>query len=779
MTVSALLFAGLAVVSAEPSPYSGLEQGTKLSPPRIEAGVEVDGHLDEAPWSQAARLTGFSQYAPTDGRPARNRTDVLVWYSPTAIHFGIRAWAEPGSVRATLAQRDHIDSDDNVQIFLSTFDDGRQAWVFGVNPLGVQSDGALVEGMQAPSGGGFQGLATARAPTDLAPDFIFDSKGRLTPEGYEVEVRIPFKTLRYQPAERQSWGLHVLRIVQSTGHEDSWVPARRAASSFLAQAGTLEDLEGLRSGLVLDVNPVVTSRLEGAPSPAGWGYDASRPEPGVNLRWGVTPNLTLNGTVNPDFSQVEADTGQFVFDPRRAVFFPEKRPFFLENIEQFSTPNQLVYTRRITSPLVAAKLTGKVSGTTLAALVAVDDPVAPAAAGEHPLFGIVRAQRDLGEASKAAFVYTDRTAGDDYNRVVAADARLTFGELLTLQLQGAVSWTRTEARSTAAPLWEASLDRNGRRFGFRYLITGIDEEFRTESGFIPRPGIVHMNADHRVTFFGAPGSWLESWSADVVLDGTWRYEDFTGGGGIQDRKLHLNNNLTLRGGWRAGASLLLESYGYDADLYADYALQGPGGAVLPFTGTPRLPNLDWVLSVSTPRFSTFSGSVFAIWGRDENFFEWSSADILYLTLSGEWRPSERLRVDGQYRLQRFARRSDGSVVGRRHIPRLKVEYQVSRSVFVRLVGEYDARFVDDLRDDSRTELPLLIREPESGLYEPALAVERNGFRWDALFSWQPTPGTVFFAGYGSSLEAPEGPRLRGLSRVSDGFFVKLSYLFRF
>jgi hypothetical protein len=773
----------LAVLAATPSPplsFSGLESRTRVPLPRLEDDVTVDGHLDESVWSRAVRLGGFSQYAPVDGRPAQNETEVLVWYSPTAIHFGIRARAEPGSVRATLAQRDHIDGDDNVQIFLSTYNDGRQAWVFGVNPLGVQADGALVEGTRR-GGGGFEGLETGREATDLAPDFVFDSKGRLTEDGYEVELRIPFKTLRYQPAPRQDWGLHVVRKVQASGHEESWVPARRAATSFLAQAGTLEGLEGLRAGLVLDVNPIVTARVDGAPASEGWSYDAATPELGGNVRWGVTPNLTLNGTVNPDFSQVESDAGQFQYDPRSAVFFEEKRPFFLDNIEQFATPNQLIYTRRVVAPVAAAKLTGKVSGTTLATLLAVDDRTTSHTGDAHPFFGILRVQRDLGSESKAAFVYTDRIDGDDYNRVAAADTRLAFGGVYTLRLQGALSWTQRAGRSVRAPLWEGRFERNGRRFGFRYLITGIDEEFVTESGFIARPGIVRANVDHRLTFFGAQGGLVESWSSDVVLEGVWRYRDFVDGRGAQDEKLHFNNNVTLRGGWKAGASLLVETFGYDEDLYADYALVSPdpnGPELLPFTGTPTLDNLDYVVSLETPRLSTFSGYVSWLWGKDENFFEWSPADIVYLTLKGEWRPSERIRVDAQYQLQQFKRRSDGSLVGRRRIPRVKLEYQVSRSVFLRLVGEYDAAFRDALRDDSRSELPIVIRDPDTGDYEPTLVQERNRFRWDALFSWQPTPGTVFFAGYGSTLSEPNGLRFHELSRTSDGFFIKFSYLFR-
>ncbi|MGH9886534.1 MAG: carbohydrate binding family 9 domain-containing protein, partial [bacterium] len=291
--------------------YSGREGQLKVALPRIEASIDIDGHLDEAPWGAAARLTGFSQYAPVDGRAATRETEVLVWYSPSAIHFGIRAQAPPADVRATLANRDKIDADDHVQIFLSPFNDGRQALMFAVNPLGVQADGALVEGTTT-TGGSFEGLSTSRETADLSPDFVFDSKGRLTDTGYEVEIRIPFKSLRYPQAETQDWGIHVVRRVQSLGHEDTWTPARRAAASFLAQGGTLVGLTGLHPGLVLDLNPIVTAHADGAPrASGGWAYDSGRPEVGGNVRWGMTSNLTLTGTVNPDFSQVESDAGQF------------------------------------------------------------------------------------------------------------------------------------------------------------------------------------------------------------------------------------------------------------------------------------------------------------------------------------------------------------------------------------------------------------------------------------------------------------------------------------
>ena len=759
--------------------YSGLEKQTRVAIPRIEANIVVDGVLDEPVWQQAARLTGFSQYSPVDGRPAENETEVLVWYAPTAICFGIRAHAPAGTVRATLADRDRIDGDDNVEIYLGTFNDSRQALMFAVNPLGVQADGALMEGVNRSTQHG--GLSTSRETPDLNPDFVFQSKGRLTESGYEVEVRIPFKTLRYQPVRSQDWGLHIIRRVLATGHEESWVAAQRAGTSFLAQSGTLAGLTDLRRGLVLELNPVVTSKVDGTPSERGWRYDTGSPEFGANVRWGLTSNLTMNGTVNPDFSQVEADAGQFVFDPRQALYFPEKRPFFLEGLEQFATPNQLIYTRRIVEPVVAAKLTGKVSGTTIALLSAVDDQATSLSGTDYPLANAVRVQRDLGAESKVALVYTDRLDRDYSNHVVGADSQIAFGGLYNLQLQAAASRTRGSGATMNGPLWQASLSRNGRTFGFKYLLSAISDEFRDATGFIARAGIAVGRLQHRVTWYGKPKAFLESWSGDCLLDATWQYTEFVQGHSSQDRRLHLGNAFAIRGGWRAGARVMVETFGYDPSYYANYALLGTGPdgpEILPFVGTPRFSNLDWELSLDTPRFSTFSGSVYYLWGRDENFFEWSRANIVFFQLSGEWRPTGRIRVTPAYQLQQYDRRTDGTTVGVRKIPRLKVEYQVTRSIFLRLVTEYDSERQDDLRDDGRTELPIVIRDPVTGEYTRAFGFQDNRLRTDFLFSYQPTPGTVVFAGYGSILAELEPLRSRGLRRTSDGFFVKVSYLFR-
>ncbi|MEO8226406.1 MAG: carbohydrate binding family 9 domain-containing protein, partial [Gemmatimonadota bacterium] len=294
-----LLHLLLLVQAGTPGPtlvYSGRAGQTEIRAPRIDAEITVDGRLDEPVWAQAAVLTGFSQYAPNDGVPALDSTEVLVWYSGSAIHFGVRAFEAHGAVHATLSDRDRIFSDDNIQILLGTFHDGRQALMFAVNPLGVQADGAVVEGRNTSTGGFLSSAVVGREQADLSPDYVFQSRGQITDYGYEVEIRIPFKSLRYQSAAEQTWGLNIVRQVQHAGHEDSWIPAKRAQTSFIGQSGSIVGLTDLHRGLVMDVNPELTGKVSGAPGTTGYSYDVGNPQLGGNARWGITNNLSLNAT---------------------------------------------------------------------------------------------------------------------------------------------------------------------------------------------------------------------------------------------------------------------------------------------------------------------------------------------------------------------------------------------------------------------------------------------------------------------------------------------------
>ena len=486
----------------------------EVRPPRIEASVAVNGRLDEPVWREAALLTGFSQYRPVDGRPAEDSTEIRVWYAPDAIWFGIRAFEAHGDqIRATLADRDAIDADDQVQILLDTFNDRRRALMFAVNPLGVQQDGVRSEGQEASAGGVGAGFRFDGV-VDRNPDFAFQSAGHVLPDGYEVEIRIPFKSLRYQGGEPQAWGLQVVRITQHSRYEDTWTPVLRANASCLVQAGRLTDLTGLRRGLVLDVTPEFTTRLDGAPAAAGYEYDAT-PDLGGTARWGITQNLTLGATANPDFSQVEADVGQVTLNERFELFYPEKRPFFLEGLEQFDTPGRLIYTRRIADPIGGAKVTGKVGATGIGYLLAADD-ASRSATGDTPLYNLLRVRRDLGTSSNVGFAYTDRIDGSAYNRVAGADVRLVWRKIWFSDAQIAGSWTNDGGGVRRGLAWSTTLyDRTGRSYGNHLEIAGVHPDFRADAGFVNRTDVV----DARIVLGAVASRPVESDRAAAVLKG--------------------------------------------------------------------------------------------------------------------------------------------------------------------------------------------------------------------------------------------------------------------
>ena len=757
-----------------PPIHDGRSGALAVTPQRIDAKPVIDGVLDEPVWAEADRLVGFSQYSPSDGVPASDSTQILVWYSPTAMYFGIRAFEAHGPAHATLADRDRIFADDYVELMLGTFNDGRQAMMFAVNPLGVQADGMLVERGNG-SGGG------EREPVDLSPDFVFNSKGHVTDWGYEVEIEIPLKSLRYQSASEQTWGLHVLRTVQHSGFEDTWVPAKRASASFLAQSGQLQGLTGFHRGLVMDITPEVTGRADGSEQHDGsWGYDGDGPNFGGTVRWGVTNSLSLNATANPDFSQIESDASQIVFDPRAANFVPEKRPFFLDGLEQFSTPNQLIYTRRVVQPWGALKFTGTSGGTNIGMLAAVDKQVG-SVTGSNPSTLALRLQQNVGTLSRVGIAATDREDGDDYNRVGAIDTRLGFGQIYNLTLQGGGSVTRTAGQTVTGPVWQGRFVRNGRTFGMNYILNGLSENFQAQTGFISRPGIAHLGLDHRLSAYGRQGGLLERLDTDILLDGIWNYHDFVSGNNSLERKLHIETEAGLRGGWGVGAGVFIETFEYDPQLLQGAHIERhlAGGVVdtVPFDPVPAIDNLDWFVRFNTPELKYLSANAFVLWGSDDDFFQWQPTDFFFVEAHTQVRPTDQLRLSLDYQQVQYRRPLDGSLVGRFRIPRAKLEYQVARPVFVRLVGEYVASEVDSLRDDRHGGAAILLPDADGNLAKQAPYVN-NSFRVDALLSIQPNPGTVFFLGYGRLMDDPQSFRFDNLSRQSDGFFLKISYLFR-
>jgi uncharacterized protein DUF5916 len=764
--------------SADPQAvYDGRLRQIETHLPRLDAAtVTVDGVLDEPVWRQASLLKGFTQYRPVDSRPAADSTEVLVFYAPDAIYFGIRAYEAHGDVvRATLADRDNIDADDKVEILLDTFNDRRRALLFAVNPLGAQQDGVRSEGLAGAAGGQNAGFRFDGV-VDLNPDYVYESRGRVTPSGYEVEVRIPFKSLRYQSGETQDWGIQFIRTTQHTGYEDTWTPVVRASASFLIQSGTLKSLTGLRRGLVMDVTPEFTARVDGAAvSSTDYQYQSVDPEVGLNVRWGITQNLSAAGTVNPDFSQVEADVGQVTVNQRFALFYPEKRPFFLEGLEQFDTPNALIYTRQIENPMGGAKLIGKVRGTGVAYIGALDQNLPSAGVPQDKRFvNLLRLRRDLGASSTVGLAYTDRIReGDAWNRVFGVDARVIWKKIWYSDAQIAGSWTKDGYGFGVRKglLWNTTLyDRTGYSYGNHGELVGISPDFEAQSGFVNRVNVVQGRFANRFTWYGKPGALFENTTTFILISPTWRYHDFFDLGSTLEGSLTQTWLLTLRGGWGVTGVWDVSHQRFDQQDYANYQIDS-AGTLVPFATPHGLYNL-WSGNVgfNTPsRALTLSGNVGG--GMGVIFAEAAESRGLNASLAVTWKPTPSIRVDGRWIHQRLQRAFDGSWFSTANIPRLKIEYQPRRDIFFRYVGQYTAQEIDALRDP-RYGYPLVIGG------SPAAASTQTEFRNDLLFSYRPIPGTLLYLGYGASLTEPEPFNFGRMTRTADGFFLKASYLFR-
>src|SRR5205823_2864534 len=348
------------------------EKSQPVKLPRFEKAPLIDGKLDDEVWTHAVVLKDFYQTQPGDNIAPTKPTEVLLGYDAKFLYVALHCYDEPDKIRATIPKRDNIWNDDYVGILFDTFNDGRKAYEFDFSPLGVQADGIWTDG---------QG-------EDFNPDFVFESKGILTSDGWTVEAAIPFKSLRYVAGKDKLWGAHFWRRIKRFNNElDMWMPISRDVSSWLAQEGHLAGLEGISTERTLELIPSLTLSETGKrkatltpdqvnagmKDPGRFVNESVKFDPGLTGKFSITPNVTLDFAINPDFAQVESDQLVVTANQRFPIFFSEKRPFFLEGIDIFNTQIAAVHTRTIIDPDYAVKLTGKVDRNTFGLLLASDN----------------------------------------------------------------------------------------------------------------------------------------------------------------------------------------------------------------------------------------------------------------------------------------------------------------------------------------------------------------------------------------------------------------------
>jgi hypothetical protein len=510
---------------------------------RANSRVLVDGQLDEPVWSAAARIALPFEWEPGDNVTAPVETVCLVAFDEDRLYVAFRAAdPHPREIRAHFADRDTSFSDDTVGFFLDPFADGRRAYQFRVNALGVQMDAVNddVEGSE-----------------DWAWDAIWESAGRITGDGYTVELAIPFRQLRFPAGGAvRSWGFMAMRdYPRSLRHRLRSLHTDRDRTCLVCQFQRLDGLAGLRTGRNLDVTPTITGRLQEAREGlvAGPFVTADEElEPGASARWGVTPNVFVSGTVNPDFSQVETDAAQLSANERFALFFPEKRPFFLEGADFFGTWFDLVFTRTVADPEAGLKVTGKSGRHAVGAFLArdrINNLLFPGSQGSNlttldddVTSAAARYRHDLGATSSLGALYAGRR-GDGYeNQVGAFDGVYRFRETDSLRFQLAGSRTRypdETARAFLQPLGElaghagvlryAHQDRN---WFWQGTYQQLHPEFRADSGFMTRVGVRTSSLGVERHFWGKEGGWFTNlWlfaGADTTREWDGEFEEWGG-----------------------------------------------------------------------------------------------------------------------------------------------------------------------------------------------------------------------------------------------------------
>src|SRR5438874_10066399 len=433
----------------------------KLKPvviPRLAKPPVIDGKLDDEAWKQAAVLKEFYQTQPGDNIAPSKPTEVMIGYDAKTLFFGFHCYDDPTKVKATVGKRDQIFGDDNVRIFLDTFNDQRRAYVLGWNPLGIQQDGIMTEG----------------SGWDFSVDIVMESKGMLTSDGWTVEVAIPFKSLRYEAGKGKLWGIHIWRNFFRFNDEiDSWMPNSRDISSLLSQEGHITGLEGISTERTLELIPSLTLSETGkrvnALTPAQLAANPTLLDPGrmlnepikhdigLTMKYSLTPTITLDLAVNPDFAHVEADQTVVTANQRFPIFFEEKRPFFLEGIDIFQTRLQAVHTRAIVDPDIAVKLSGKRGRNTFGILMASDNapgnfsqderndaglfPTIERFIDKNAYIGIIRVKRDIGKESNIGLLFTSYNFIEKHNQLGGVDGRwkISKQKIFTFQVLGTVS----------------------------------------------------------------------------------------------------------------------------------------------------------------------------------------------------------------------------------------------------------------------------------------------------------------------------------------------------
>jgi hypothetical protein len=689
-------------------------------PIKAETAPVIDGDLSEEIWQRAPKVSGFKTYSPDFDRDMAEKTEVYYAYDRENLYFAFQSFdSQPEKIKAAVSSRDSIRQDDWICINLDSFNDHQSLYAFYVNPLGIQMDSRFAGNVE-----------------DYGFDAVWYSAGRILAEGYSVEVRIPFKSLRFSRKNPVGMGVIFERHLSRYSENGTFPPLDpKKGFAFTIQTNPLF-LEDVKHYTLWEVLPGFTlAQRSSAEEPgADLVSEGSHADISLTTKLGITSHLTLDATYNPDFSQVEADAGQVDFNQRYALFYPEKRPFFLEGMDIFNFGGHaggdylgaVVHTRNIVDPGAGVKVSGKISDkNVIAVLYSLDELPEPESGADQAHFSIFRYKRTLGSDSFLGAFLTDREVGTGYNRVAGGDGYLRLTGASGIGFHGLASQDKSESfEPDAGHAVGADFVRSDRNSNMRVAVQDISNDFRTDVGYVTRTGVSVVSADFTPMIHTDSGIVRR---IDPILQ-TTQVRDKPSGRYETAEDLSLRLILPRSAAIAAG-------YGYSTEIYlaqkfetSGWHFSGQGQPTKQISFSARYTRQQKIRYVDLP----FPGK-----GND------AAGSFTY-------QPAEKLNFNVTLTYSDFFRSSDGVKEYDYTIVRSRNTYQLNRYLFFRGILEYNSF--------------------------------RRSLVADFLASFTYIPGTVVHFGYGSVLERPEYPDPRSVDPryqvTARSFFFKASYLWR-
>ena len=722
VTLALAVFAVAATVHAQPS-RTELKAHRALKPPVI------DGFLNDDEWQRdALPAEEWLSYNPLYGDQVPQKTAVWVSYDADYLYFAFRCDdPDPSSIKTSITRRDNIWQDDWIGLSLDALGTGQLSYHMLVNPSGVQLDAHN----------------SASGREDTAPDWIWDSAGRVTATGYAVEIRLPLQSIRFKGGVDAQMGILFWRRVSRLGVSVSW-PALAPGVWVFERHAPLR-FDDIRPRTARELLPSATyARNQTRDSPARWLAPDGMADVGFSAKVGVSPTVTLDATVNPDFSQVESDAFQVEVNQRFPIFFDEKRPFFMEGAGLFSLAgaggdNSLrtaVHTRRIVDPAFGAKLTGSLGRVTFGTLTAVDDSppeVITGVASDDRIFNIGRVQYNLSPSNFVGAIATDMSSDGGYNRVVGSDLKWRFTP--TQRVEGFVLGSHSREPDAVDATSGVGGQVTYRYETQRWLAAAgaehYDEDFQMATAFLNRVGITSSSLFLDRSFY--PSKTRYPWIRRLAVVGFVQGgEDRLAGGNDLLGMTGLRFNFTRQGFLRVDRLFGFERW--RGERFERGRFRAFGNVQL-FRWLRLEGNVSGGLAVLYDAFDPLQGR-----SRDTN---------AGVTLQ----PNGRLSQSLDYNRVAFDDEATGARLFTVNILNSRTTYQFTRAFSLRAVAQYAS---------SRTQVLM-----------------------DFLSSFEPRPGTVLYVGYGSLLERRQdvdGRWVEGqgpFETTRRGLFLKASYLYRF